>query len=179
MVENFPHAHFERYADDIAVHCCSYKQLKYVEREIRKSFVRCKLEPCSEKTKIVYCKDSSRCGDYPVQSFDFLDYTFRPRSTQDREGQFFISFSPAVSRKSLKAMREKVKQHPLIGKCFDKSIEEVAKAINPIIQGWINHYGKFRKSSLPAIYDYINERLMKWTRRKYKNLKQRKQRSEE
>ena len=177
MLEHFPHVHFERYADDIVVHCRSYKQLKYVEREIRKRFAKCKLELCPEKTKIVYCKDSNRSGDYPVQSFDFLGYTFRPRSTRDREGRFFVSFSPAVSRKSLKAMRAKVKHHPVIGKCFDKSVEDVARAINPMIQGWINYYGKFRKSSMSAIYDYINEKLMKWARRKYKLLKRRKQRS--
>ena len=177
MLEYYPHVHFERYADDIVVHCRSYKQLKYVEREIRNRFTKCKLELCPAKTKIVYCKDSNRSGDYPVQSFDFLGYTFRPRSVRDREGRFFVSFSPAVSRKSLKGMREKVKQHPLIGKCFDKSVEEVAKAINPMIQGWINYYGKFRKSSMSAIYDYINEKLMKWARRKYKNLKRRKKRS--
>ena len=31
-----------------------------------------------EKTKIVYCKDANRRGEYPVRSFDFLGYTFRP-----------------------------------------------------------------------------------------------------
>lgn len=177
MEENYPQIHFERYADDIVVHCRSHKQLKYVERVIRKRFAQCKLELCPDKTKIVYCKDSNRNGVYPMQSFDFLGYTFRPRSARDRNGKFFVSFSPAVSRKSLKSMRSKIKQHPLVKACYSLSIKAMAGAINPMIQGWINYYGKFNKSSMSAIYDYINEKLMKWARRKYKLLKRRKTKS--
>jgi RNA-directed DNA polymerase len=30
-----------------------------------------------EKTKIVYCKDANRRGDFPIISFDFLGFQFR------------------------------------------------------------------------------------------------------
>jgi RNA-directed DNA polymerase len=177
MQNEFPCIHFERYADDIVVHCRSHKQLEFIERKIRTRFAQCKLELCSEKTKIVYCKDSYRDGVYVNQSFDFLGYTFRPRSSRDKDGNFFVSFSPAVSRKALKAMRLKIKEHPMIKGCFSQSVEELAKAINPIIQGWTNYYGKFRRSSMSAIYDYINGKIIKWARRKYKHLQRRKRRS--
>ncbi len=177
MQKEFPCIHFERFADDIVVHCRSQKQLEYIESKIKTRFDQCKLELCPEKTKIVYCKDSNREGQYPSQSFDFLGYTFRPRSTRDRNGHFFVSFSPAVSRKALKAMRLKIKEHPLIKGCFSLSIEELAGVINPIIQGWINYYGRFRKSAMSAIYDYINGKLIQWARRKYKHLQRRKWRS--
>lgn len=55
MEKEFPTVHFERYADDIVVHCRSYTQLKLVENKLRGRFIACKLELCSEKTKIVYC----------------------------------------------------------------------------------------------------------------------------
>ena len=177
MQKEFPCIHFERYADDIVVHCRSHKQLEFIERKIRARFVQCRLELCQEKTKIVYCKDSNRDGKYPSQSFDFLGYTFRPRSTRDSNGKFFVSFSPAVSRKALKVMRRKIKVHPMIKGCFSESIEDLARTINPIIQGWINYYGCFRKASLAAIYDYINSKLIKWARRKYKHLQRRKWRA--
>ena len=177
MQKEFPCIHFERYADDIVVHCRSQKQLEFIERKIRERFAQCKLELCQEKTKIVYCKDSNRNGEYPVKSFDFLGYTFRPRSTRDKEGKFFVSFSPAVSCKSLKAMRQKIKLHPLIKGCFSLSIEELAKTINPMIQGWINYYTRFRRSSMSSIYDYINSKLIKWGMRKHKSLERRKWRS--
>ena len=177
MQKQFPCIHFERYADDIVVHCRSETQLKFIESKIRRRFTQCGLELCQEKTKIVYCKDSNRTGEYSNQSFDFLGYTFRPRSARDRDGKFFVSFSPAVSRKALKAMRLKIKQHPLIKVGFSQSIVALAKAINPIIQGWINYYGRFRKSAMSAIYSYINEKLLKWARRKYKSLQRRKWRA--
>jgi len=31
------------------------------------------------KTRIVYCKDDNRKGQYPKVKFDFLGYCFRPR----------------------------------------------------------------------------------------------------
>ena len=178
MQDEFPCIHFERYADDIVVHCRSYKQLKFIESRIISRFTQCKLELCSEKTKIVYCKDTKRTEEYPEQSFDFLGYTFRPRSVRNnRDGQFFVSLSPAVSRKALKAMRLKTKQHPMIKGCYSKNVEELAKAINPMIQGWINYYSKFGKSSMSTIYDYINGKLLKWAMRKYKTLQRRKKRA--
>ncbi len=177
MQKHFPCIHFERYADDIVVHCRSEPQLKMVERQIKQRFNQCGLELCQEKTRIVYCKDSNRDGQYPNQSFDFLGYTFRPRSVRDRNGKFFVSFSPAVSRKALKAMRAKLKEHPLIKSGYSQSVAELAKAINPIIQGWITYYGKFRKSAMSAIYSYINDKLLSWARRKFKSLKRRKWRA--
>jgi RNA-directed DNA polymerase len=177
MQKQFPCVHFERYADDIVVHCRSHKQLEMMKSKIEARLARCKLELSREKTKIVYCKDSNRKGDYPGQSFDFLGFTFRPRSVRDKQGRFFVSFSPAVSRKALTAMRRKIKEHPLIKQLFNLDISEVAAAINPILQGWINYYARFRKSAMSPIYDYINEKLMKWARRKYKHLQRRKTRS--
>ncbi len=177
MQNEFPCMHFERYADDIVVHCRSYKQLEFIERRIKARFTQCKLELCPEKTKIAYCKDSTRNGGYPSQSFDFLGYTFRPRSARDQNGKFFVRFSPAVSRKALKVMRSKIKEHPLIKGCFSLSVEELARLINPMILGWINYYGRFRKSSMSAIFDYINSKLLGWARRKYKHLQRRKRRA--
>lgn len=177
MQKEFPCIHFERYADDIVVHCRSQKQLEYIEQRIRSRLAQCKLALCQEKTKIVYCKDSNRVGTYPSQSFDFLGYTFRPRSCRDKEGKFFVSFSPAVSRKSMKAIRLKIKTHPLVKGCFSQGVSELARAINPMIQGWINYYGHFRKSAMSAIYDYINEKIMKWAMRKFKKLQRRKKRA--
>ena len=88
-----------------------------------------------------------------------------------------MSFTPAVSRKSLKAIRLKIKEHPMVKGCFSQGITELARAINPMIQGWINYYGHFRKSEMSTVYDYINEKIMKWAMRKFKQLQRRKKRA--
>jgi RNA-directed DNA polymerase len=73
----------------------------------------CKLQLHPQKTKIVYCKDSNRHGSHPQQRFDFLGYTFRPRRSMSRSGKLFVSFSPAVSDKAAKAMRNRIRRWKL------------------------------------------------------------------
>jgi RNA-directed DNA polymerase len=60
MGNNYPHVHFERYADDIVIHCRSMKQLEMVKGKLTKRFAECKLSLNPEKTKVVYCKDANR-----------------------------------------------------------------------------------------------------------------------
>lgn len=177
MQRNFPCIHFERYADDIVVHCRSPKQVEMIQRGIEARFAQCHLELSPEKTKVVYCKDSNRDGQFSETSFDFLGYTFRPRSVRDRRGAFFVSFSPAVSRKALTAMRERLRRLPLLRSVFSAEFEEVAAVLNPIVRGWINYYGKFRPSALSPLYRYLNDQLARWARRKFKFLHRRKVRS--
>jgi len=58
-------------------------------------------------TRIVYCKDSNRSGEHEHIAFDFLGYTFRPRRSKNRQGEFFVSFAPAISTKAAKSIRTK------------------------------------------------------------------------
>jgi transposase InsO family protein len=53
----------------------------------------------------------------------------------------------------------------------------LAQAINPIVRGWINYYGRFYRSELLRSLDRINEYLMRWAMRKYKRLRRRPQRA--
>src|SRR5664279_803673 len=54
MVREFPGLPFERYCDDIVVHCVSEKQTRYLEKRIaaRLGEVGLRLHP--DKTKVVY-----------------------------------------------------------------------------------------------------------------------------
>ncbi len=97
MRRNNPNIPFERYADDIIVHCRSEKQARWIKSEVEKRLLQCRLELHPEKTKIVYCKSGKRNENYPNERFDFLGYTFRPRQARSREGKYFLGFVPAVS----------------------------------------------------------------------------------
>ena len=87
MEREHPDIPFERYADDALCHCKNEAQAKELKRQLvaRLKEVGLKLHP--EKTKIVYCKDDGRRGEYPHISFDFLGYTFRPRRSKNRWGE--------------------------------------------------------------------------------------------
>jgi RNA-directed DNA polymerase len=171
--ENIP---FERYADDILVHCRSGKQAKWIKTVIEQRLNQCRLELNPEKTKIVYCKDSSRKGNYPNEKFDFLGYTFGSRLSKDRYGKFFVGFLPAVSDEAAKSMRGTIRGWR-IHRMTDKSIKDLACMFNPIIRGWINYYGQFYKSALYPIFNQLNGALQRWAMRKYKKLRRRRRRA--
>jgi RNA-directed DNA polymerase len=100
----YPQVTFERYADDAIVHCRTEAQAQEVRAAIAARMRECGLELHPEKTKFVYCKDDNRWRTYPNEKFDFLGYTFRPRRSKNRKEIYFISFSPAVSDKAVKAI---------------------------------------------------------------------------
>ena len=158
---------FERYADDIIVHCDTQKQAEYVRDMIAKRLKSFKLELNPEKTKIVYCKDGDRKKDYPDIDFDFLGYTFRPRKSKDKNGRVFLNFSPAVSRKSLKSMSDVIKSWNLHRRS-NISLEEMAKKINPVMRGWINYYCKYYKTAFTPILGQLYCRQLRWVENKYK-----------
>ena len=62
MERTFPEVKFERYADDIVIHCESQEQSEQIERALAVRLQECKLTLHPEKTKVVYCKDGTRKG---------------------------------------------------------------------------------------------------------------------
>ncbi len=98
MQREYPSILFERYADDVICHCASETQALELRQVLEQRFAACRLRLHPEKTKIVYCKDANRPGDYPERSFDFLGYTFRSRMAVGRNQKRFVSFilNPAV-----------------------------------------------------------------------------------
>ncbi|MCW3091438.1 MAG: hypothetical protein JWP81_2507 [Ferruginibacter sp.] len=93
---------WERYADDIIVHCKTEKEAKYLLTRIRKRMAACKLELHPEKTKIVYCKQSNRRGNNGTVKFDFLGYEFSPSLVMCKDGQRHIAYrqGSAMSRRN-------------------------------------------------------------------------------
>lgn len=132
----------------------------------------CGLQLHPEKTSIVYCKDSNcRQKGFPKTSFDFLGYSFRPRLAEHgQRGEWFTSWLPAASSKSMRSMNEKMQKWEIL-KRRDNTIQEISVAINPVLRGWINYYGKFYKTTLKSFMHIVNVKLASWARRKYKNLR--------
>ena len=177
MERHFPELPFERYADDVICHCVSEKQAKYLLDTIRRRLAECRLELNTQKTRIVYCKDSYRKDSYVNESFDFLGFTFRPRLSKSSNGKYFVNFSPAVSNKATKAIRQEIRSWNLHRRT-DKSLEDFARMFNPIIRGWINYYGSYYKSALYRTFWQLDRTLSTWASRKYKRLRGRQRRAQ-
>ncbi len=170
LAAHYPQVPFERYADDVIVHCRTEKEAQEMRKAIAARLQSCGLELHPEKTKVVYCKDDSRKKTYPNEKFDFLGYTFRPRSSANRQGKFFINFSPAVSNQAAKAIRDKFRSWKLPQRS-DKAIEDLSRMFNPIIRGWIQYYGRYYRSALYPTMRELDRDLALWAKQKYKKLR--------
>lgn len=176
MEINHPKNPWARYADDAVIHCRTKEEAEQLLEKLKERFRQCKLELHPEKTRIVYCKDDDRKGDHPEIKFDFLGYTFRPRRSKNRHGKFFINFTPAVSNKACKAMRQTIRGWRMHLKP-DTTIHDLSRMFNASIRGWLNYYGHFYKSQLYPVFRHMNKALVQWARRKYKKLERHKTRA--
>jgi group II intron reverse transcriptase/maturase len=160
-----------RYADDAILHCGSKQQAEYVLRNLNKRMVNCGLELHPEKTKLVYCKDYRRQENHETVKFDFLGYSFQPRSTKsNKTGKLFLGFDCAISIGSKKRIADKMKELDIVH-LSHKSIVGVAQFLEPYIRGWVNYYGRFRLSALNPIFQLLRRRLVMWVRKRYKRYK--------
>ena len=166
----FPALAFERYADDLVVHCRTEKEARYVHDKIAERMRRCGLEVHAGKTKIVYCKDDRRTESHEHHSFDFLGYCFRPRSCRAKTGNLYARFSPAISSKAKKRIGKQIRQlriHLWVG----ASLESIAQELNPVIRGWLEYYGKYHRSELRFTLQRIDVYLIRSAQGKFRRLK--------
>ena len=170
MKRQYPTTPWCRYADDGLVHCKTEQEGQKILQALERRYQECKLELNPEKTKIVYCKDSNRRGEYTQMEFTFLGYNFRRRSVKNKQGGLFLGFTPAVSKEAMKKMRAEIRKRSIRNNT-SKSLEEIAKEYNPVLQGWINYYGCYNKSSLYPVLRHFNQTLVAWAIHKFKKLK--------
>jgi RNA-directed DNA polymerase len=154
----------------VIVHARSGQQARELRTAIAARLADCGLALNERKTRIVYCKDSTRRGCCEDERFDFLGYTFRPRLSRNKSGGQFVNFLPAASDDARKRMRREVRRWRLHLRP-DKTLTDLARIFNPIIQGWINYYGRFYRSVLKKALRPINAYLVRWAQCKCKRLR--------
>lgn len=165
MKKEFPELPFERYADDIVVHCLSERQSGFIRNRIARRLKLYKLDLNLEKTRIVYTgKDNAqdKRGHECPRKFTFLGYDFKPRMYFGK-----VAYSPAISVFARLCIRREMKK--IKHKIFH-DIEDIAKHVNPKIRGWINYYGNYRRSELYKMARDIDEILVRWIKSKHKNI---------
>ncbi len=170
MAGKFPSVPFERYVDDAVVHCRSERQARMVLAALGQRMGQVGLMLHPDKTRVVYCKDGKRRGSHEHVSFTFLGFTFRARGMRSRHGNVFTGFGPAVSKDVLKKMSAEVRSWRLHTRTTLTG-KDLARWINPVIQGWMNYYGRFYKTALYPLLWRINGYLVRWLRKKYRRLR--------
>ena len=162
MQKHHSHIPFERYCDDIIIHCRTQREAEIMKVVIAERFRTCKLELNEDKTHVVYCKNSGHRDKHDKVSFDFLGHTFRPRIWRNGKG-VILSFTPCMSQQSKLAARNKLRSLGLHR--YRGTIQELADKLNPIIRGWMNYYCKYNKWSTIDLWIFVNKRLALWVMR--------------
>jgi RNA-directed DNA polymerase len=170
MVRNYPGCPWERYADDAVVHCVSKRQAEQVLAAIAERMGEVGLRLHPDKTRIVYCKDGKRRGDYEHTSFTFLGFTFRGRKARNKNGEYFTSFLPAMSTEALKAKSTELRAMR-IHRRTTLSLDDLARWLNPIVAGWMNYYGRFYRSAMSPLLQRVSSYLRRWAGKKYRRLR--------
>lgn len=159
MEINHPEKPFERYADDVVVHCKTEKQAIFMLKQIDGRLRICKLTLHPVKTKIVNVRGRSE-NKYP-KSYDFLGFTIRPHWVKVNS-KLMLMPSMFMSRKSKNSVMEKFRELNIHKR--RKPLEIIASELRPIIQGIINYYCKFSSNHTAEIWYQLNSRLLKWVK---------------
>ncbi len=171
MGREFPTVPFERYADDVVVHCVSRRQAERVLAAINERMGEVGLRLHPDKTRIVYCKDDQRRGGYEHTSFTFLGYTFQPRKARNRRtGKYFTAFLPAMSTEALHAKSAELRKMR-IHRRPNLTLDDLAQWLNPIVRGWMIYYGRFYRSQMDPLLRRVSTYLRRWAGKKYRRLR--------
>lgn len=154
-----PEKPFERYADDIIVHCKTEKQAQFMLRVIDSRMKSCKLSLHPVKSKIVNLRGKSAIR-YP-RKYDFLGFSIQP-VLREVNGRLLLLPGTFASQKSKKAIREKFRELEIHKRRMP--INELARKLNPIIRGLINYFHKFWHAGMRDVWNGLNHRLLKWVK---------------
>ena len=100
LAKYYPNVTFVRYADDIVVHCSTEGEAKYLLGAIKLRLAECKLSLNEEKTQVVYCQDYRRERRKVKKKFDFLGFTFKPKTVKSKKGNLILGYGCAISQSS-------------------------------------------------------------------------------
>lgn len=149
------------------LHCHTERQAKEILDAIKERLAVCKLRLNEDKTKVVHCQNYQRKKRKGFKKkFDFLGFTFKPRSIQSRSGGYFLGYDCSISQKAQTRIMKTWRERDWLGKQF--SLQDIANSINIQMKGIITYYGKFNKWKLSRLYMHLGFRLVKWALQKYK-----------
>ena len=168
LSNHYPTIRFVRYADDVVIHCSTHQQAEQVKEALINRLAEVKLRVNESKTHIAYCKDYRRKESHEKVKFEFLGFSYQPRARKSkRDGKNFMAFTAEISPTNKKRIIQTIRE---LGVWRDTRVEiqSIAAQLNAKLRGWINYYGLYSKRSLRRALLKVEERLVKWLRKKHK-----------
>jgi RNA-directed DNA polymerase len=135
-----------RYCDDLVLLCRTQADAEAALALVQTWTAQHGLRLHPEKTRIV---DGSKGGD----GFDFLGYRFAG-------GRRY------VRPKSLKGLRDKIRQHT--GRTRSGSLGQIIAELNPLLRGWFGYFKHARSTTFRDIDGFVRRRLRALLRKRVK-----------
>ncbi|ATB16775.1 TPA: group II intron reverse transcriptase/maturase [Escherichia coli] len=156
---------FERYADDIVVHCSRMSDATRLKNRLSERFSEVGLVLNAGKTNIAYIDTFKRRN---VTSFTFLGYDFKVRTLKNFKGELYRKCMPGASNAAMRKITETIKKWR-IHRSTGESLLDFARRYNAIVRGWIGYYGKFWSRNFNyRLWSAMQSRLLKWMQSKYR-----------
>ena len=73
-------------------------------------------------------------------------------------------------------MRQEMRRKGLLRR-YELDLNDLADQICPMLQGWMQYYGRFTRSALAKALRAVDAALVRWAQRKYKSLRRHKARA--
>lgn len=157
---------FERYADDIVIHCSRMSDATRLRDRLTQRMAEVGLTINEEKSKIVYVDTFERHN--VATSFTFLGYDFKVRTLKNYKGELYRKCAPGASMKAMRRITQTIKQWR-IHRSTAESLEVLARRHNAVVRGWIEYYGKFWYGAFNhRLWSTLQSRLLKWVKSKYR-----------
>jgi RNA-directed DNA polymerase len=172
MGGSYPTLRFERYADDVIVHCRSHGRRKRCLKPSASGWGSAVWSFIQRRPESYIAKTTAGAGSTSTSASTSW---VRPRQAKGRWGKNFTGFLPAISGKAAKAIRARMRQWRIRSSNTHQRLADIAWLVNPSMRGWLNYYGRFyRSAGVQLLRRYFNQSLTAWARRKFKRLRGRK-----
>ncbi len=164
---HFPHTAFERYADDIVIHCRTEEEAQRLQEAVKTRLDQYALALHPTKTKIVFCEGYGRKGKGEHRSFTFLGFSMQPKMLKSKTRGLNLCFRAVVSQGSKQSIRAAIKQS-INPQNPHKELVDFAQVLNSKVRGWLNYYCKIDKWGLSEVLRDADIRISKWIGNKYR-----------
>ena len=109
MKQNYPGIRFERYADDIIIHCKRGQIAQSILNKLYNRFTECGLTIHPTKTQIICLhRNLTKRSVSEVHTFEMGGYKFTPQWVKV-EGEWKLLILPSPSKASKKAIMDKIR----------------------------------------------------------------------
>jgi hypothetical protein len=95
------------------------------------------------------------------RKYNFLDFTIKP-VMRELKGKILLLSGTFISIHSKTLIRKKFKEMEIHKRL--KTSTDLARELNPIIEGLILYFHKFWNGSKRDVWNQLNQRLLKWVK---------------